>query len=142
MTTTSVPASRDRWLSAIGYGLLAEIATIITIVIIVSVYRYGVARGLSPEVYAAFGEKVGAVIGLVGGTLFTYLFARLLMRRLAASFIAHGIVVAVTAIALSVGGSIAGHGSVPVAYILASLLKLAAGALAGWQAERRVVVSP
>jgi hypothetical protein len=142
VTTASVPANRDRWVSAIGYGLLAEIATIITIVIIVSVYRYGVVRGLSPEAYAAFGEKVGSVIGLVGGTLFTYLFARLLMRRLPANFIAHGIVVAVTAIALSVGGSIAGHGSVPAAYIVASLLKFAAGALAGWQAQRRVLVSP
>ena len=142
MATTSAPANRDRWLSAIGYGLLAEIATIITIVIIVTVYRYGVARGLSPEAYAAFGEKVGEVVGIIGGTLFTYLFARLLMRRLTDNFIAHGIVVAVTAIALSVGGSIAGHGSVPGAYIVASLLKLAAGAVAGRQAQRRVVVSP
>ena len=80
MTATSAPANRDRWLSAIGYGLLAEIATIITIVIIVSVYRYGIVRGLSAEAYAALGE-VGEVVGLVGGTLFTYLFARLLMRR-------------------------------------------------------------
>ena len=142
MTTTSAPANRDRWLSAIGYGLLAEIATIITIVVIVSIYRYGLERGLSAEAYAAFGERVGAVVGLVGGTLFTFLFARALMRRLTNNFIAHGILVAVTAIALSVGGSIAGHGSVPVAYIMASLLKLAAGALAGWQAQRRVVVSP
>ena len=126
-------------MSAIGYGLLAEIATIITIVIIVSIYRYGIARGLSPEAYAAFGEKVGEVVGIVGGTLFTYLLAHLLMRKLTRNFVAHGIVVAVTAIALSVGGSIAGHGSVPAAYVVASLLKLAAGALAGWQAQRRVV---
>ena len=141
MTTTSAPANRDRWLSAIGYGLLAEIATIITIVIIVSAYRYGVARGGSPEAYAAFSEKVGAAVGVVGGTLFTFLFARLLMRRLTDNFIAHGTVVAITAIALSVGGSIAGHGSVPAAYIVASLLKFAAGAVAGWQAQRRVLVS-
>jgi len=126
------------WLRAVGYGLLAEIATILTIVVIVMAYRYAVASGLSDAEYAAFGQRVGGIGGIVGGTLYTYLFARLLMQRLTTRFIAHGLVVALTAIAFSIAGSIAGHQGVPAGYLLASVLKLAAGALAGFLYSRSV----
>jgi hypothetical protein len=126
---------RHRWLRAVCYGLLAEIATIVTIVAIVMVHRYVLAKGLGDDYYAAFGERVGGIVGIVGGTLYTFLFARALMRRLSANFVAHGIVLAVVAVALSVGGSIAGHHGVPTGYVIASALKLAAGALAGFQAK-------
>jgi len=79
----------------VGYGLLAEIATILTIVLIVLAYRYVFARGVSDADYAAFGARVGEIVGIIGGTIYTYLFARLLMRRLSDRFVAHGVVVAV-----------------------------------------------
>jgi hypothetical protein len=44
--------------------------------------------------------------------------------------------VAATAIAFSVGGSLAGHKGVPDGYLLASVLKVAAGALAGFLYSR------
>jgi hypothetical protein len=124
-------ARSDRWLRAVGYGLLAEISTIVTIILVTVLYRYVFSRGLTDAQYAAFNDRVGEVVGLVGGTLFTFLFARRLMRHLSSRFVAHGIVLALAAVALSVGGSIAGHHDVPRAYILASVLKLAAGVLAG-----------
>lgn len=138
MTSVSTPAAKDRWLRAIAYGLLAEIATIVTIIAIVMAYRYAIAAGQSDADYAAFGERVGGIVGMIGGTLYTFLFARLLARRLSARFIAHGVVVAAAAIALSVGGSLAGHRGVPAGYVLASLLKLAAGAFAGSLAAKRM----
>lgn len=134
-------ANRNRWLAATGFGLLAEVCTIITIILVVSIYRYGIARGLSVEAYDAFGQKAGGVIGAIGGTLFTYIFARLLMRRLSANFVAHGIVLAITAVALSVGGSIAGHHGVPAGYILASILKLLAGWFAGFQSQKPATIA-
>ena len=137
LTYYIIPARGDRWLRAVGYGLLAEISTIVTIIAIAKLYRYVLARGLTEPAYAAFNVRLGAIVGVVGGTLYTFLFARRLMRRISAHFIAHGIVVAVAAIALSVGGSIAGHQSIPTAYILASALKLGAGALAGFLAARQ-----
>lgn len=70
-------------------------------------------------------------MGTVGGTIYTLALARLLMPRLTRRFIEHGLVVALVAIAFSVGGSIVGHRGVPAGYLLASILKLAAGALAG-----------
>jgi hypothetical protein len=131
LTQPVAPARRDHWLRAVGYGLLAEIATIITIVLIVMVHRYVLAKGLDENYYAAFGDRVGGIVGIVGGTFYTFLFARALMRKLSAHFVAHGVIVAVAAVALSVGGSIAGHHGVPAGYLIASALKLAAGALAG-----------
>lgn len=137
MTSTETPAREDHWLRAVGYGLLAEISTIVTIIAITVLYRYVFVRGLTKPSYAAFNERTGAIVGIVGGILYTFLFARRLMPRISARFIAHGIVVAVAAIALSVLGSIAGHQGVPSAYILASALKLGAGALAGFLAARQ-----
>ncbi len=126
----------DRWLRAIGYGLLAEISTIVTIIAVVMIYRYGLARDPRDADDAAFLVRVGAVVGMIGGTVYTFIFARLLTRALSGRFVAHGIVVAVAAVALSVGGSIAGHQGVPTAYAMASALKIAAGALAGFLAAR------
>ena len=130
------PARRGRWLRAIGYGLLAAIATILTIVVIVLAHKYVFGRGLSEADYTVFGEHVGATVGPVGGTIFTFLFAQRLMPRIASGFVAHGIVVALAAIALSVGGSIAGHHGLPAGYTVASSLKIIGGALAGYLYDR------
>ncbi len=141
MTTPELAPPKDRWLRAIGYGLLAEIATILTIVVVVLLYKYVFARGMSDDDYVAFAARWGAILGVVGGTLYVYLFAHLLMPRLSSRFVAHGIVVAIAAIVLSVAGSLAGHQGVPPAYLLASALKLIAGGLAGTIASRRAHVT-
>ncbi|GAC1456165.1 MAG: hypothetical protein PVSMB1_05770 [Gemmatimonadaceae bacterium] len=134
MGSTASPAQGDRWLRAIGYGLLAEVSTIVTIIAAAMVYRYVFARGQAAADYAVVNDHIGAAIGVIGGTLYTFLFARALMRHVSTRFIPHGIVVALAAIALSVGGSIAGHHGVPAAYMMASALKIIAGALAGFLA--------
>lgn len=116
--------------------MLAEIATIITIIAVTVLYRYVLSRGLTDADYAAFNERVGAVVGIVGGTLYTFIFAQRLMRHVSTRFVAHGIVAALAAVVLSVGGSIAGHHGVPSGYLIASALKIIAGALAGFLATR------
>jgi hypothetical protein len=138
LTSAQIPERKDRWLRAAGYGFLAEFATVLTIILIVQTYARIFARGLTDAEYVAFGQRVGGIVGIVGGTLYTYLFAWLVMRRLATRFVAHGVVVALTAVAFSIAGSIAGHQGVPAAYLLASALKLAAGALAGFLYSRSV----
>jgi len=120
--------------------LLAEVCTIVTIILIALVYKFGIARGLTDAAYEAFNQKMGGAVGIVFGTLFTYLFARVVMRRLSANFIAHGLVVAATAIVVSVSGSIAGHQGVPSGYILASILKLVAGWFAGFHPGKPATV--
>ena len=137
MTTPETAPQKDRWPRAIGYGLLAEIATIFTIVAVVLLYRYLFKRGLAEADYVAFGQRAGEILGVVAGTLYVYLFAHKLMRRISSRFVAHGIVVAIAAIVLSVGGSSIGHQGVPPLYLLASALKLVAGGLAGYLASTR-----
>jgi hypothetical protein len=139
LTASPAQTGRNRWLAALGYGLLAEVCTIVTIILITVTYRFVIARGLSDAVYEAFNQKTGGIVGVVGGTLFTYLFARMITRRVTANFVAHGLVVAVTAIVVSVGGSIAGHQGVPSAYILASILKIVAGWFAGFEGRKPAV---
>lgn len=127
----AAPIARStRWPRAIGYGFLAEAATVVTIILTVVSYKTVIAPGLSDIEYAAFGERMGGILGVVAGTLFTYLFARALMPRIRSRHIEHGLVVAATAVAFSVAGSIAGHHGVPDGYLIASALKLMAGALA------------
>jgi len=138
LTSSQVPEGKDRWLRAAGYGFLAEFATVITIILIVQSYVHILGRGLTAAHYAAFGQEVGRNAGVVGGTVWTYLFAQRLMPRLTGRFIAHGIVVALTAIAFSIAGSVIGHNGVPAAYFFASALKLAAGAVAGFLHSRSV----
>lgn len=142
MTSAEIAARRDRWFLAIGYGLLAEFATILTIVLVITLYQYAFFRGGSPADYAHVGEIVGMVVGVFGGALYTFSFARQLMRKISSHFIAHGVVVALAAIALSVAGSIAGHQSVPASYIWASILKIIAGAAAGVIYQRYMAATP
>ena len=130
-----------RWLRSIGYGFLAEIATIVTIIVVVMAYKYVLARGLSDPEYAAFGQRAGAIIGVYVGAIYTYIFARRLMPRISSRFSEHGMVVALGAIALSIAGSIAGHQGVPPAYLLASVLKILAGARAGFVYNRSLAVN-
>jgi len=138
VTTSQIPARQNRWLRAAGYGFLAEFATVIMIILTVQSYVHVFGRGQTAAHYAAFGQEVGRNVGVVGGTIWTYLFAQRLMPRLTGRFIAHGVVVALTAIAFSIAGSVAGHHGVPAAYLLASFLKLTAGTLAAFLYSRSV----
>lgn len=130
MTSPGIHAKRDRWLLAAGYGLLAELATIATIIAVVMPIKY--ASFLNQAQYASLGQNVGKYIGVYGGAIYTYIFARRLMPKIPSRFSEHGIVVALAATTLSIAGSIAGHQSVPSEYIFATLLKIIAGARAGF----------
>jgi hypothetical protein len=141
VSSPPLPAPKDRWVRAIGYGLLAEIATIVTIILVVMAYKYLIARGQPDQAYTAFGQRAGAIIGIVGGAIYTYIFARGLMPRVSSHFSEHGMVVALAAIALSITGSLVGHQGVPPAYVLASILKIIAGARAGFVYNRSVALN-
>ena len=111
--------------------------TVLTVIAIVQSYAHFFTGGPSDPDYAAIGMRVGGIVGIVGGALYVYLFARLMMGLLTSRFVAHGAVLALSAIAFSIAGSLIGHHGVPLLYMLASLLKLAAGVLAGYLAARR-----
>jgi hypothetical protein len=139
LTQLGDSARSEPWLRAVLYGFLAELTTVLTIISVVVLYRYVFATGASAGVYAAFGVRTGETVGIVGGTIYTFLFARLLMPRVRREFVTTGVIVALSAVAFSIGGSLLGHRGVPAGYLLASALKVAAGALAGVLLRRRSV---
>ena len=63
MTAPDIAPQKDRWLRAIGYGLLAEIATIITIVAVIffAVYLWGI-----DQLIVQLGHFGGWLLSLVG----------------------------------------------------------------------------
>lgn len=104
--------------------------------------KYVVFRGLSDVEETPLSGVAGLLIGVWGGALYTFIAARRLMRRISSHFVAHGIVVALGATALAILGSIAGHQGVPRAYLVATALKIIAGALAGFIYQRYMVANP
>lgn len=127
---------RYRWIRAFLLGILAEIATIAAIIIAVQVYKNFVERGLTDAQYQVMSQRAGGLIGLTLGTLFVFLLAWPVVRTVAKHRILHGVVVAFGAIALQLSGSLIGHGGLPMAYAYSIVLKVAAGAAAGWLAWR------
>jgi hypothetical protein len=128
-----------RWLKSFGAGVLAELATIALIVATVTLYKATAAR-TAAEI-EAFGGEVGALVGGIGGAVMVFLLARWITRRVPGRHVAHGMVVALGAIALHLIGLLAGGAQPLAAAAAGDLLKLAAGAYAGFisarSAERR-----
>jgi len=141
MVPTASRCANERWLRAFAYGLLAEVATVAAIVATVMAHRHLIRPGRSEAYYGGFSARAGFIVGAFGGAAFVFLFARLVMRHVNAHRISHGMTVAAGAIALSIAGSLAGHGTVPASYLLASALKLVAGAVAGYASSRALVES-
>jgi hypothetical protein len=132
---------RSHYFRAFAFGLLAELATIATIIIAVLGYRQFAGRNMSAADYAVFGQRAGELIGLTLGTVFVFLLAWPVVRVVSRHKIWHGVTVATGAIVLQIGGSLAGHHGLPLAYAFAAVLKLAAGGGAGFLAWR-VPVKP
>jgi predicted membrane channel-forming protein YqfA (hemolysin III family) len=134
-----VPLARTdaRWIRAFFFGLLAEFATIVTIILIVT--AHSVAKG-GPmmDTTSRFATIWGATIGIVGGAFYVYLFARWIGSLVSRNFIAHGIVVAVTAAAFHLLTALGSAEQLGALQYGADALKIAAGVLGGWVASRNV----
>ena len=127
---------QSRWVRAFLFGILAELATIASIIIAVVIYKNFVMRGLTDAQYEAVGQRAGGIIGMTLGTLYVFLLSWPIVRSVTKHRMIHGVVVALGAITLQLSGSLAGHGGLPMAYIYAVILKILAGIAAGWLAWR------
>ncbi|MBA2687315.1 MAG: hypothetical protein H0U64_04370 [Gemmatimonadaceae bacterium] len=126
----------SRWVRAFLFGILAEIATIASIIITVLIYKQFIGRGLSDVEYGKFGVRAGGIVGLTMGTLYVFLLAWPIVRSVSKHRMIHGAVVALGAMTLQLAGSLGGHGGLPMAYAYSVVLKLVAGVAAGWLAWR------
>lgn len=126
----------SRWIRAFLFGILAEVATIASIIITVLIYKELVARGLTDVEYGKFGVRAGGIVGLSVGTIYVFLLAWPIVRSVSKNRMFHGAVVALGAITLQFFGSHFGHNGLPMAYAYSVALKLFAGVAAGWLAWR------
>jgi hypothetical protein len=134
----SVPQRTDsrRWGRILVFGLLAETATVMVIVLAITLHsRFAPGEGEAAR--EAFGVRAGSILGPFVGALFCFGAAYLATRPLLSAFRLHGVLVGAVAGALTVPGLIAAPFSLRFLYVGAIALKLLAGLGAGTLTERR-----
>jgi hypothetical protein len=128
--------ARTHWFRAFVFGLMAEFATVVVIIITVVVHKNWISPGKSVADYDAFSQMAGLLIGSVLGALFVFLLGWALVRAVSTKPLAHGMVVGLGAAVLQLGGEFLGHMPMQRSYFLAAAAKIATGALAGLLASR------
>jgi len=78
---------------ALFAGVLAEVFTIITVVIVVYGHRL-VAGGQSEQEMQAYGLRAAAIVGPVFGVIYTFLMALWVMRKVNDRHLPHALLVA------------------------------------------------
>ena len=137
MESDSIIASEEpklRVLRALFFGIGAELLTILSIVLAITVYKLG--GGHTSADADQFGAKAGLLIGPAGGAVFTFVMALAAMRGVTGRYVAHGLIVGAGAAAFHLLGVTHAPGGFQAIYLIADLAKLAAGALAGFLASR------
>src|SRR5947209_2492432 len=125
-----------RWGRALAFGVLSEAATIVLIIVTVTVHAK-LSPGESDATRQAFGLLAGSFLGPIAGSLFCFAAAFLATRPLASAFRVHGVLVAVVAAALTIPGLLSAPPAVRLVYVGAIGLKLLAGFAGGVLSERR-----
>ena len=118
------------------FGVLAEVATIIVIVLVLAVHKQFIAAGQPQAVIGEFAERAPAVLGPAAGILFVFIGALLATRPLEQDFRRHGLLVGVVSALLTLPGLLAGDPSQRPIYLGSIVLKLVAGYLAGSFSEQ------
>lgn len=130
----TVDPGRLRWIRAILAGIGAELLTILTIVLAITVYR--VSGTHTAGDLAQFSGKAGLAIGPAGGAVFTFVMALWALRGVTGRYLTHALLVAVGAIGLHLIGVSGAPGGFRPIYLAADAAKLAAALAAGLLASR------
>ena len=124
---------RPRIARIVGFGLLAEVATTVIILVVLQIHARLIATG--DEAATSFARVAPAILGPGLGILFTYLAALRASRPVPDQARLHGVLVGVVTGLLTIPGIFAGAPEMRPIYAGAILLKLAAGWAAGAQIE-------
>ena len=139
MSNSNIPLRLGR---VLGFGLLAEIATILLIVVTTTIHTIVVAAGKPEQIVIDFGEGASAVIGPVAGVLFTLMAAIIATRPLKGRFRTHGALVGVVAALITIPGMVVGARSLVPLYVAANVLKVLVGVAGGVLSEKRAAAAP
>jgi hypothetical protein len=125
---------RVRLARVIGFGLLAEVATALTILVVLQVHSRLIASG-DDQAITDFARRASAILGPGLGILFTYMAALRASGPMPDQARLHGFLVGVVAGILTIPGIFVGAPEMRPIYAGAIALKLAAGWAAGAQIE-------
>jgi len=125
-----------RWGRILAFGILSEAATIVLIIVTVTV-QATLNPGESEAARQAFGLRAGSVLGPIAGSLFCLAAAFLATRPLTSAFRIHGLLVAAVAAALTIPGLLTAPPALRLVYVGAIAFKLLAGFAGGVLSERR-----
>src|SRR5438094_1109025 len=129
---------RRRPFLAFFAGVLAEICTIITVLIVIYGHRLFAGAQTQQEMQD-FGLRAAAVVGPVFGVVYTFLLALWITRRVKGRYVTHAMLVAAGAIVFHLLGAMGAPGGFRAVYVYADLLKLAGAGLAAFIAGQRAV---
>jgi uncharacterized membrane protein YfcA len=118
-------------------GLVAEFATGLTI----GAGMYFTTGAAMPKGPADFPPWV-AIVAIVAGSVFTFLFAYWRASRNSARAMMHALIVAGVAVAFHLASSIGAGQPMDAAHIVADVGKLVAGMIAGEMVRRRSAAAP
>jgi hypothetical protein len=122
-----------RFARVVGFGLLAEVATALAILVVLQMHARLFGGGVDAAI-SGFAQRAPLILGPGLGVLFTFIAALRAARPVPGRGRLHGLLVGVVASVLTIPGMVATPALAPI-YAGAILLKLAAGWAAGAQIE-------
>jgi hypothetical protein len=129
-------SSRIRWGRIVIAAVMSEVGVIAALFAGIAVYTW-MNPSMSDAQSSTLGEEVGYYVAPGAGAVTTFLAALWATRGLSSSLFAHGALVGIVSVLLTVGFIASARPDHRVMYVIAFALRLAAGCLAGAIAERR-----
>ena len=124
-----------RWGRVLAAAVLSEVAVIVILMVATAIYSLLGSPQTDPA--RDIGEIVGYYVAPPAGALATFLFVLWVARKLESKFILNGVAVGVLSVLLTVGFFAGARTEDRPMYLVAFALRIAAGYLGGWEAQRR-----
>jgi hypothetical protein len=116
-------------------GVLSEAGVIAVLSAAIGLYWLA-SPGMSDAEFAGLGERIGYYVAPATGFVTTFLAVLWAARRLAAAFITHGVLIGAVSVLLTVGFLVGARPEHRAMYIIAFVLRIAAGYAGGVAAQR------
>ena len=126
-----------RWGRVLLAAILSELAVIALLVTASVVYSFIVTREASKLTAQDIGALVGYYVAPPAGALATFVFVLWVARKLKSNFIINGVAVGVVSVLLTSGFLAGARAEDRPMYLVAFVLRIAAGYVGGWVAQQR-----
>ena len=126
-----------RWGRVLLAAILSELAVIVLLVTASVVYSFIVPTERSKLAAQDIGALVGYYVAPPAGALATFVVVLWVARKLKSNFIINGVAVGVVSVLLTSGFLAGARAEDRPMYLVAFVLRIAAGYVGGWVAQQR-----